>query len=587
MSDTPSPSRRRKPSSKGAQKAGEKERPKPRSGKPKALSSPLNGPPRSPYGNRRERLPRELDIVQEDADILVVNKPAGIVSAMPKPGGRPTLYSMVKEYARAKGGRKSRAFVVHRLDLDASGLLIFAKHKAALDWLKDDLRARRIDRLYVALVEGTFAGSVGATGTTQSMLREEPGGHVVSVPDHAFRGSKGDASEARPAVTQYRVLGESAKHSLVQLKLETGRKHQIRVHMADMGHPLVGDQRYGSGSSKLKRLALHASELAFRHPGTGQRVRLSCPAPGSFYEAVGMAPPQAAGPGPQVAAKPASRRPPAEPSPATKPDATKSGDAELGWDLVSEWYGNYQSSNKSDHFAEVIIPGTIGVLDIRAGERVLDIACGEGRMAAAMTDLGAQVFGVDAAPGLIQAAQARRLPRSRFAVGDARRLGDLPEGFRAEPYDAAACVMAMMNINPVSDVLAGAGALIKPGGRFVAVILHPSFRSPGRTSWGFEGGSPSKQKQYRRVDSYLSDATEPIVMNPGEVARGGAPVRTFTYHRPLESYVKAFAQAGFAVDDLEEWPSRRTSEPGPRANEENRVRREFPLFMCLRAVKLG
>ncbi len=548
------------------------DRKKPRYKKPK------NDKPRTPYGNRRERLPRELDIIHEDADILVINKPSGIVSAMPKPGGRPTIYEMVKDYARAKGGRKARAFVVHRLDLDASGLLVFAKHKAALDWLKDDLRARRIERLYVALVEGTFEGGPGATGTVQSLLREEQGGSVVSVPDQNFLGSKGDANEARHAVTHYKVLGDSNIRSLVQLKLETGRKHQIRVHMADMGHPLVGDQRYGSGPSKLKRLALHASDLSFRHPGTGQHVSFHCPAPSAFYDAVCMDTPEVTTPGTDEI-----KAPPKRPLPEQR--TTAIDETEAGWDSVSDWYGDYQASSKSDHFSEVIIPGAIGMLNLKTGERVLDIACGEGRIAAAMTDLGAQVSGVDASPGLIQAAQARKLPRSQFTVGDARQLGNLPEEFTAEPYNAASCVMALMNINPISDVLEGASRLLKPGGRFVAVILHPSFRSPGISSWGWEGSKASKQKQYRRVDSYLSSKTEPIIMNPGEVASGKKPVQTFTHHRPLESYVKAFAAAGLLLDDLEEWPSRRKSEPGPRADEENRARREFPMFMCIRATK--
>ncbi|GAB5495503.1 MAG: hypothetical protein Phyf2KO_05830 [Phycisphaerales bacterium] len=559
------------------------DRPKPtgKGGKPKpGFHKPRGDGKRAPYGARRERLPRELDIVHEDADILVVNKPSGIVSAMPKPGGRPTLYDMVKDYARAKGGRAARAFVVHRLDLDASGLLIFAKHKAALDWLKDDLRARRIDRLYVALVEGTFEAGVGTTGTAQSFLKEEQAGHVVSVPDRLFRGSKGDNKDARPAVTHYRVLGQAGSHALVQLKLETGRKHQIRVHMADMGHPLVGDQRYGSGPSQLKRLALHASELAFRHPGTGQRVRFSCPAPSSFYEAVEMTLPKTSRPAPDEI-KASDRR--------IKADKFSSlnKDPEAGWDEVSDWYGDYQTSGKSDHFSEVIIPGAVGMLAVNQGERVLDIACGEGRMAAALTDLGAKVSGVDASPTLIQAAQARKLPHSHFVVGDARQLGSLPSEITGEPYDAAACIMALMNINPISDLLESASNLLKPGGRFVAVILHPSFRAPGQTSWGWEGNKSHEQKQYRRVDAYLSSKAEPIVMNPGEVASGGEAIKTFTHHRPLESYIKAFAKAGLYIDDLEEWPSRRKSEPGPRADEENRSRREIPLFMAIRATKLG
>lgn len=562
--NSPKPRPPRKP-----RRQGSDDRPAYR-GSPKST----NKAPGKPYGNRRERLPRELDIIHEDADILVVNKPAGIVSAMPKPGARPTLYDMVKKYARDKGGRDARAFVVHRLDLDASGLLIFAKSKPALDWLKDDLRARRIDRLYIALVDGEFAGGKDATGTAQSLLREEQGGHVIEVPNQRYRGSQGDSTEARPAVTHYRVLGVGNGQSLVQLKLETGRKHQIRVHMASLGHPLVGDVRYGKGASRFNRLALHASELAFRHPGSGQRVRYFCPAPTEFYEAVGMKPAKAVTPTPQET-RPVIHRD----TPRRRPED------DAGWDEVSDWYGEYQTSGRSDHFAEVIVPGTVGLLEPKPGERILDIACGEGRLADAITNLGAAVTGIDASPTLIDLATKRKLSGGRFAVGDARKLDEMPEDLRAEPFDAATCVMALMNINPISDVLEGASKLLRPGGRFVAVLLHPAFRSPARSSWGWEGERASRQKQYRRVDAYLSAAAEPIIMNPGEVASGKKPVQTLTHHRPLEHYVKAFGAAGLMIDDLEEWPSRRRSEPGPRADEENRARREIPMFLCIRTVK--
>src|SRR5690606_4658154 len=147
---------------------------------------------------------------------------------------------------------------------------------------------------------------------------------------------------------------------------------------ASLGHPLVGDVRYGKGASRFNRLALHASELAFRHPGSGQRVRFFCPAPPEVYEAVGMSRAKAGAPKPQEF-KPSISR---ETSSNRKVDADSDG----GWDEVSDWYGEYQSSSRSDHFAEVIIPGAVGLLNPKPGERVLDVACGEGRLAAAITE---------------------------------------------------------------------------------------------------------------------------------------------------------------------------------------------------------
>jgi hypothetical protein len=146
--------------------------------------------------------------------------------------------------------------------------------------------------------------------------------------------------------------------------------------------------------------------------------------------------------------------------------------------------------------------------------------------------------------------------------------------------------MALMNIDPLSSVLEGAASLLREGGRFVAVLLHPVFRSPGRTSWGWDQ-SEGSARQYRRIDAYLSPGQRDIVMNPGKSARGARPVVTQTYHRPLQTYVQHLAAHGLLVDRLEEWPSPRRSEPGPRAGEEDRARREIPMFLGIRAVKMG
>jgi SAM-dependent methyltransferase len=257
----------------------------------------------------------------------------------------------------------------------------------------------------------------------------------------------------------------------------------------------------------------------------------------------------------------------------------------------------------------VILPGTVRLLDVKRGTRVLDLACGQGILARRLAQLGVEVIGVDASPRLIEAAKraaASDIPAPRFVVGDAREVGSLEIG----EVDAAACVMALMNIEPMGPVLEGVAARLKTGGGFVAVVLHPAFRSPGQTSWGWAGGSPAPAmpahprqtdrrrpargvassvppKQYRRVDGYLTPAQSPIVMNPGAVARGQAPVTTMTFHRPIQAYINAFARAGLLVNAMEEWPSLRTSQPGPRAAEENRSRREIPMFLALRGVKLG
>ena len=194
---------------------------------------------------------------------------------------------------------------------------------------------------------------------------------------------------------------------------------------------------------------------------------------------------------------------------------------------------------------------------------------------------GCDVVGVDASAQLVSAAQGRAGPRERYLVGDARRLTQLELG----QFDCACCTMALMNIDPLGSALEGVGALLRDRGAFVGVILHPAFRAPRQTSWGWDSSSEPAH-QYRRVDAYLSSGQWPIVMNPGAVSRGARPVTTTTFHRPIERYVAALREAGFIIELLEEWPSMRRSEPGPRAEAENRARSEIPLLLAWRARKI-
>jgi len=214
---------------------------------------------------------------------------------------------------------------------------------------------------------------------------------------------------------------------------------------------------------------------------------------------------------------------------------------------------------------------------------------------------------VDSSPRLIEAARKRAEGgegSARFEVADARGLEKLPADVRDRPFDAATSIMALMNIDPLEAVLRGCASMLKPGGHLVAVILHPAFRAPGQTSWAWDqvepsgrgprkgpqrggrGGDPA-ERQYRRVDGYLSPGQTPITMNPGKAAHGEQPVVTWTFHRPIQAYVRALTEAGFLIEALEEWPSMRKSQPGPRAAEENRSRREIPMFLGIRAVRQG
>ena len=134
-------------------------------------------------------------------------------------------------------------------------------------------------------------------------------------------------------------------------------------------------------------------------------------------------------------------------------------------------------------------------------------------------------------------------------------------------------------MHPIAPVFAAAARLLRPGGRLVLVMTHPCFRGPKETSWGWDA---QRDVQYRRVDRYLVPRKTPIVTHPGS-APGGY---TWTFHKPLEAYARALRGAGLLIDAIEEWPSHKTSEPGPRAHAENTARKEIPLFLAVRALKV-
>jgi 23S rRNA pseudouridine1911/1915/1917 synthase len=535
--------------------------------------------------------PVRLNVVHQDADVLVVDKPTGLLTAGQMGETRDTLFKMVKEMMRNKMGRKLKmvrkkareegaprfagqgAYLIHRLDKEASGLVVFALSEKGFTWLKEDFKSKRVHRIYTALVEGEV-GEPGTSGTIQSFLREDDEGRIGSLPSDAFRGGENQQT-AKLAVTHYKVVATGKGMSLLSVRLETGRKNQIRVHLAEKGFPLVGDRRFGAKTDPGKRVCLHASELGFTHPTTGQTVRFVSPAPAPFYKAVGAKPPAVT----------------LTPPPIAPPAASTTGGGGAGggtsWEAVAGWYDELMDEKTNDHYEQVVIPGVTRLVSPSPGVRVLDVACGQGVGARRLAALGARVVGVDAAPGLIEAARRRGEGEEggamRFEVGDARDLGAaLGAMGEAGGFDVAVCVMGLTNIDPLSSVFAGVAGALKAGGRFVAVIQHPAFRAAEQTAWGWDA---KVGKQYRRVDGYLSHGERAIVMNPGGVAKGEAPVTTVTFHRPIQTYARLLSEAGLLIEAVEEWPGRRVSTSGPRAAEENRSRAEIPLFLAFRAVK--
>lgn len=247
---------------------------------------------------------------------------------------------------------------------------------------------------------------------------------------------------------------------------------------------------------------------------------------------------------------------------------------------MAAWYDQLVGETGSDYHQHVILPAALALLDVQPGERVLDVACGQGVLARPLLERGvSQYIGVDASAKLIEAAQ-RRVgddARARFVAGDARNLGQTL-GRDLRGFDTAACIMAVHDFDPIEPMFAGVAAALRPGGRFVIVLMHPCFRIPRQSSWGWD---ETKRTQYRRLDRYHTPMQIPIAVSPGR----DPSQHTAYFHRPLEQYINGLGAAGLAVVRCDELRSHRRSEPGGRSRGENRAKTEFPLFLAIKAVK--
>ena len=222
---------------------------------------------KSSEGNRFKNF--WVKIVFEDDHILVVEKKAGILSSSTTP--KDESVKTILNYYLDKTHQHANAHTVHRLDKFTSGLIIFAKSKKVALEFEQDWKERVYDRRYVALVHGELPKS---QGTVASWLKDDS--HYVTHSSQEDNGGK-------YAVTHYKKLKSGNGYSLVELQLETGRKNQIRVHLQDLGCPVVGDLKYGDGSDPIHRLGLHAYKLCFKHPVTGEDMKFESDIPKAFY----------------------------------------------------------------------------------------------------------------------------------------------------------------------------------------------------------------------------------------------------------------------------------------------------------------
>ncbi|WP_166241241.1 RluA family pseudouridine synthase [Paenibacillus turpanensis] len=209
-------------------------------------------------------------ILHEDDDLLVIHKDAGLLSIASATEKEITAYRQLTEYVR-RTDPANRIFVVHRLDRDTSGVMVFAKNEQTKEKLQTNWQEAVTERTYIALVEGKVKKP---EGVITSWLKESK---------TLLMYSSSIPGDGQHAVTRFKTLQASSEFSLLEVELETGRKNQIRVHMQDIGHPVVGDKKYGSRKRPIGRLGLHAKVLAFQHPTTGESMRFESDVPKEFF----------------------------------------------------------------------------------------------------------------------------------------------------------------------------------------------------------------------------------------------------------------------------------------------------------------
>lgn len=217
-----------------------------------------------------------LRLVYEDDDVVVVDKGYGLLSVgtdSSKKSSVETAYSILRDYVKTVHP-SNKIFIVHRLDRDTSGLMVFAKNMEAKETLQHNWNNMVLQRKYVALLDGELEQE---SGEVRSYLAETSQHEVYSTEE---------PSDGKLAVTRYKVRRKGKGRTLAEFSLDTGRKNQIRVHARDLGCPITGDKKYGNGSGPLHRLALHAETLRFAHPISHQDMNFTSPVPSQFYKYV-------------------------------------------------------------------------------------------------------------------------------------------------------------------------------------------------------------------------------------------------------------------------------------------------------------
>ncbi|MFH1145988.1 MAG: methyltransferase domain-containing protein [bacterium] len=250
---------------------------------------------------------------------------------------------------------------------------------------------------------------------------------------------------------------------------------------------------------------------------------------------------------------------------------------DTSWGKVAEWYDQLLDKERTYQQA-VILPNLLRIMDIKKGETVLDIACGQGFFAKAFYEQGANVIGVDIAAELLLLAKKKIKSDIEHAAEFYVSSADDLRHIKDKSVDKITIIMAIQNIDNVNGVFKECQRVLKDKGSLHIVMNHPCFRVPQQTAWEWD---ETRHTQYRQVNRYLSELKIKIAMHPGK----DPGAMTISFHRPLQYYFKMLKKNNFAVIGLEEWISNKQSGKGPRQQAEDRARKEIPLFLTLTVGK--
>ena len=246
---------------------------------------------------------------------------------------------------------------------------------------------------------------------------------------------------------------------------------------------------------------------------------------------------------------------------------------ETSWNTVTTWYDTLLETDTDTYQAKVLTPNITRLMQIKKGDRVLDVACGQGYFSRLLHEQGAKVVGVDIGKDLIAQAKLRSDSNITYYITPSHILTPI----KTNTIDKAVIVLAIQNIEKVLETISEIKRVLTKEGSCYIVLNHPAFRIPQASDWVYDD---EKKLQSRKIDGYMNERTIKIDMTPGE-KNLKKKLYTVSFHRPLQWYMKIFSKYGFAITRLEEWISHKESGNGPRKIAEDAARKEFPMFLCV------